>query len=269
MSDSLKKIIGVSGATGFVGKNLREYFDQNNTPHIQITRTIFQRKKIPLLPKCFCLVHLIGIGSESGGKNFQEVNIDLTKKAVDICKQSKIKKIIYFSGLGVSKDSKSNYFISKFESEQIIINSGLDFTIFRPSYIIGKDDYLTLNIQKQIKQKKIQIPGLGKYIIQPISIYDVCKIIHLASDSKNFSKKIIDLVGPEKIIFNQFLRNSISDPNLIIEKIPVKKAYHNALTNKKFAYGIEDLNILLGNFQGNHTKLKKLSGINFTKVRNI
>ena len=102
MNDSLKKIIGVSGATGFVGKNLREYFDQNNTPHIQITRTIFQRKKIPLLPKCFCLVHLIGIGSESGGKNFQEVNIDLTKKAVDICKQSKIKKIIYFSGLGVS-----------------------------------------------------------------------------------------------------------------------------------------------------------------------
>ena len=108
-----------------------------------------------------------------------------------------------------------------------------------------------------------------RYIIQPISIHDVCKIIHLASDSKNFSKKIIDLVGPEKITFKQFLRNSISDPNLIIEKIPVKKAYHNALTEKKFAYGIEDLNILLGNFQGNHTKLKKLSGINFTKVRSI
>ena len=86
---------------------------------------------------------------------------------------------------------------------------------------------------------------------------------------KIFPKKIIDLVGPEKITFKQFLRNSISDPNLIVEKIPVKKAYHNALTEKKFAYGIEDLNILLGNFQGNHTKLKKLSGINFTKVRNI
>ena len=51
MSDSLKKTIGISGATGFVGKNLREYFDQNNTSYIQITRTTFQRKKIPLLPK--------------------------------------------------------------------------------------------------------------------------------------------------------------------------------------------------------------------------
>ena len=83
MSDSLKKIIGISGATGFVGKNLREYFDQNNTPHIQITRTIFQRKKIPLLPNCFCLVHLIGIGAESGGKNFQEVNIDISFQNLD------------------------------------------------------------------------------------------------------------------------------------------------------------------------------------------
>ena len=53
MSNSLKKIIGVSGATGFVGKNLREYFDQNNTPHIQITRTTFQRKKNTITSKMF------------------------------------------------------------------------------------------------------------------------------------------------------------------------------------------------------------------------
>ena len=269
MSNSLKKIIGVSGATGFVGKNLREYFDQNNTPHIQITRTIFQRKKIPLLPKCFCLVHLIGIGSESGGKNFQEVNIDLTKKAVDICKQSKIKKIIYFSGLGVSKDSKSNYFISKFGSEQIIINSGLDYTIFRPSYIIGKDDYFTLNILKQIRQKRIIIPGSGKYIIQPISIHDVCYVVNLASYSRNFSKKIIDLVGPEKISFIQFAKNSALRFNSKIEKISIKKSFVNALANKKFPYGVEDLNILLGNFEGNFERLRRISKIEFTKIKSI
>ena len=213
MSDSLKKTIGISGATGFVGKNLREYFDQNNKSYIQITRTTFQRKKIPLLPKCFCLVHLIGIGTESVGKNFQEVNIELTKKAVDICKQSKIKKIIYLSGLGVSKESKSDYFISKFKSEQIIVDSGLDYTIFRPSYIIGKDDFLTKNIQNQIKEKKVCVPGTGEYIIQPISINDVCMVIHHALKSKFFSKKIIDLVGPEKITFRQFLKNSISNSN--------------------------------------------------------
>jgi len=269
MGNSLKKTIGISGSTGFIGKNLRSYFDKNNISYISISRTTFQRKKPILLSNCLCFVHLIGIGTETSEKSFQEVNVEMGKKAIEICKQSKIKKIIYFSGLGVSKNSKSNYFISKFNSEQAIINSGLDYTIFRPSYIIGQDDYLTNNIQKQIKQKKVLIPGSGKYIIQPISINDVCKIIHLALDSTIFSKKIVDLVGPEKIEFKKFLENSVSDPNVVIEKIPVKKSYCNASSDQEFAYGTEDLNILLGNFQGNYKRLQKLSGIKFTKIKSI
>ena len=269
MNKRVKDKIAISGATGFVGRNLTKYFDRHNTKYTSITRTSFKTEHTQILSKCFCFIHLIGTGSENSETSFQEVNVELTKKAIDICKKSKIKKIIYFSGLGVSKDSTSKYFISKFESEQIIINSGLDYTIFRPSYIIGKDDYLTINIQKQIKQKKILIPGSGEYIIQPISIDDVCKIIHFASESKLVCKKIIDLVGPQKLTFKQFLKNSISNSNVNIEKVPVNMAYHYALSDQKFAYGVEDLNILLGNFQGDYERLKKLSGIKFTKIKSI
>ena len=269
MGNSLEKIIAISGATGFIGKNLSSHLTKTDIEHIQITRAEFNRKELILLPKCFCFVHLIGIGSKTSEKSFQQVNVKLTKKAIDICKKSKIKKFIYFSGLGVSKNSKSDYFISKFDSEQLIINSGLDYTIFRPSYIIGKDDYLTLNIQKQIRQKKIWIPDAGQYVIQPITINDACKIIHIATESKSFSKKIIDLVGPEKIPFKQFLKNSTSNSNVPIETISVDDAYHKASTDRTFPYGIEDLNILLGDFKGNYEKLKKLSGINFSKIRSI
>ena len=41
------------------------------------------------------------------------------------------------------------------------------------------------------------------------------------------------------------------------------------MTNKNFPYGIEDLNILSGNFRGNHKKLEKLSGLKFAKIRKI
>ena len=269
MNKRVKDKIAISGATGFVGRNLTKYFDRHNTKYTSITRTSFKTEHTQILSKCFCFIHLIGTGSENSETSFQEVNVELTKKAIDICKKSKIKKIIYFSGLGVSKDSTSKYFISKFESEQIIINSGLDYTIFRPSYIIGKDDYLTINIQKKIKQKKILIPGSGEYIIQPISIDDVCKIIHFASESKLVCKKIIDLVGPEKITFKQFLKNSTNNSNIEIEKIPSKKSIVYSSSHKKFPYSIEDLNILFGNFEGNHDKLRNISKIEFTKIRNI
>ena len=150
----------------------------------------------------------------------------------------------------------------------MIKNSGLDYTIFRPSYIIGRDDYLTKNIQKQIKKKKILIPGSGNYIIQPISIVDVCRVINVALDAKNFSKKTIDLVGPKKISFKKFLENSVK-PNEVLENMSMKKARPHAITEKNFPYGIEDLNILSGNFQGNHEKLEKLSGLKFIKIRSI
>ena len=196
-------------------------------------------------------------------------NLEIFPEIYDITYDEEDEKVYILMEHISAKNSKSDYFISKFDSEQLIINSGLDYTIFRPSYIIGKDDYLTLNIQKQIRQKKIWIPDAGQYVIQPITINDACKIIHIATESKSFSKKIIDLVGPEKIPFKQFLKNSTSNSNVPIETISVDDAYHKASTDRKFPYGIEDLNILLGDFKGNYEKLKKLSGINFSKIRSI
>ena len=114
----------------------------------------------------------------------------------------------------------------------------------------------------------ILIPGSGNYVIQPISIYDVCKVINIALNGNNFSKKIIDLVGPEKISFKKFLENS-ARPSVSLENIPLPKARNYAMTNKNFPYGIEDLNILSGNFRGNHKKLEKLSGLKFAKIRKI
>jgi len=99
------------------------------------------------------------------------------------------------------KKTTSSYFISKLKAEQLIVNSGLDYTIFRPSYILGTDDLLSQNLKKQIKKGFITIPGSGNYKLQPISVNDVAKIILQATTSKKFSKKIIDLVGPETVSF--------------------------------------------------------------------
>ena len=268
MSRLLNDRIAITGSTGFVGKNLLEFFDKTNTKYISIRKTHFQRKNTTSFPKCFCMIHLIGIGDQTVEKSFDQVNVELTKKAIMICKRSKIKKIIYFSGLGASKNSLSKYFASKFKSEQIIKKSGIDYTIFRPSYIIGKDDYLTKNIQKQIRNKRIMIPGSGNYLLQPISINDVCKVISIALNSNNFSKKTIDLVGPEKISFKKLLENSVK-PSISLENIPFKEARKHAVAKKNFPYGIEDLNILSGNFCGNYKKLEKISGLKFTKIRKI
>jgi NADH dehydrogenase len=187
---------------------------------------------------------------------------------INLCKKNKIKNIIYFSGLGVSKNSRSSYFISKFNAEQLIKKSGLQYTIFRPSYILGIDDYLTKNILKQILKKQVLIPGSGNFILQPISIDDVCLCINHALHSSKFLNKTFDLVGPKKLLFQKLIKKSVS-PKIKIKKIDLELAYHKALNDINFEYGVEDLNILVGNYVGNHKKLQNLCNFKFKNVESL
>ena len=267
--------VAVTGANGFVGKNVRKFLYKNKVRVLGISRKNFvkystetkaQSKNLleqrlqKKLKNYDALVHLIGIGIESSGSTFEEINVNLTKNTIKLCKKSGIKKIIYISGLGVSKNNTSNYFTSKYKAEQEIINSGLDYTIFRASYIIGKTDHLTKSLSKQMKKGVIIIPGSGKYQLQPIFVEDVAKIILKSIVEKNFSKKILDLVGPRKISFEDFVKLFSKNTKVKFKKINLKNAYDEG------TYSSESLDLLIGDYTSDMTQLQKLASIKLTPV---
>ena len=275
--------ITITGANGFVAKNLRNFLSKNHIKVIAIARKTFQKHHTEtvvysktLLEKglqnklrnCDALVHLIGIGKQSSKYNFED-NVDLTKNMIKTCKKSGIKKIVYISGLGVTKNSRSDYFISKYKAEQEIINSGLNYTIFRPSYIVGKKDYLSKFILKQIKKGIVIIPGSGKYHLQPIFVEDVAKIIVESIYEKKFSNKILDLVGPEIIKFEDFVRYFIKNKKTKIQKINLESIYHDALHNPKSIYDLDSLNLLIGDYTGNLKQLQKISNVKLRPIKDI
>jgi len=117
-------------------------------------------------------------------------------------------------------------------------------------------------------KKQILIPGSGKFLLQPISIDDVCKCITVGLHSSKFSNKIIDLVGPREITFQKLVTKSVSS-KIKIKKINLESAYKSALNDIGFAYGVEDLNILVGNYVGNHKKLQNLCNFKFQKIESL
>jgi len=278
---SISRGIVVTGANGFVGKNLRNFLHKNkikvlgvsrknfrkHASEVKITSTNLLEPKLQTKLKNYdALIHLIGIGRQSSKSTFEEINLNLTKNVIKVCKNAGIKKIIFISGLGVSRSNKSDYFVSKYKAECEIINSGLDYTIFRASYIIGKTDYLTKALSKQMKKGTIVIPGSGKYRLQPIFVLDVAKIILEAILWKKFSKKIIDLVGPQKISFEDFVKLFTKNTSVKIQKINLESAYDEAKRNTRSVYGLESLNILVGDYTSDGKQLKKLSDVKLTTV---
>ena len=278
---SISRGIVVTGANGFVGKNLRSFLHKKkikvlgvsrknfrkHASEVKITSTNLLEPKLQTKLKNYdALIHLIGIGRQSSKSTFEEINLNLTKNVIKACKNAGIKKIIFISGLGVSRSNKSDYFISKYKAEREIMNSGLDYTIFRASYIMGKSDHLTKALLKQMKKGIIVIPGSGKYRLQPIFVLDVTKIILEAILEKKFSKKILDLVGPQKISFEYFVRLFAKNTKTKIQKISLENAYHEAKHNPRSVYGLETLNILVGSYTSDAKRLEKLSDVKLTKI---
>ena len=277
--------IAISGANGFVGKSVGQFLAKNGFDIIGIVRrgkkravnfgqavisedltendlTIQVRGSIAFL-------HFIGIGKQTAESDYEKVNVGLTRNAIRLCKKSHIKKIIFISGLGVNKKSTTGYFISKFKAEQLIIKSGLDYTIFRPSYIIGENDPLSNMLMKQIRDNQITIPGSGNYRVQPILVSDVARIMMKAIFEKKFSRKIIDLVGPQTVTYNHFIKDLVGKRRIKIRNVDFEQAYHDALRGKNDQFGVDDLSILVGDYVGNHKRLAKISQMEFTKYDKI
>ena len=273
--------VTVTGANGFVAKNLRKYLSKHNIDLISISRSNFKEydNEVKIISKSYdekiiinkiknsdVLIHLVGLGKQSVNIDYEMINVEFTKHIVNLAKKAKIKKIIYNSGLGVSSKTSVGYFISKYKAEKIIMSSGLNYTIFRPSYIVGKDDLFTKFLKKQIKLKIIEIPGSGNYSIQPISINDVVKVFHQSLDQIKFKNKIIDLVGPDYLTFEQYVKLFSKNTGTKIKKINLENAYYDAITNSKSNFGVDDLNILIGDFKGNYNKLQKITQMKFESV---
>lgn len=281
---SEKKSVVITGANGFVGINVSKYLSKNGFKIMGIVRK--GKKKTTCFGKCIVsenlsernlvskikgsstLLHFVGRGIQTVDSNYETVNVSLTKNVIKLCKKAKIKKIIYISGLGVDKSTTLGYFISKFKAEQEIIHSGLDYTIFRASYIIGKDDPLSKNLHRQIQNGKVIIPGSGNYRFQPIFIGDVAKIIFKSITQDSFSNKMLDLVGPQVVNYNGFIRKFIHGKKISIKKIDFEDAFHDALHNKG-PFGIDDLSIMIGDFVGNHKKLASLADMKFIKYSEV
>ena len=276
----LSKIV-VTGASGFIAKNLRKYLSEKNIDLISISRNDFkkfkseskiiskdydEKKLLQLIKNSDALIHLVGIGQQSINSDYNMINTEFTQHIVNLSKKANIQQIVYLSGLGVSTKTTLGYFISKYNAENFIINSGLDYTIFRPSYIVGTDDMFTKYLKRQIKNGEINIPGSGTYSIQPIHISDVVKIIFESTLQPKFKNKIIDLVGPDFITFEKYVKLFSKGTKTSIKKIKLEDAYYDAITNSKSDFGVDDLNILIGNFKGNHEKLKKITNMEFESV---
>lgn len=213
-------MIFVTGATGFVGKNLvkklakdkkirclvrkDEYLGKN----IEIVKGDLTDKKslIAATKNISTIIHLASLIRSNNLAELNRVNVKGTKDLVNASINNGVKKIIYLSSFDVKLKNKQGYGNSKLEAEKIIKKSGLDYIILRPTVIYGIGDKENLNKLFKIIKKYPFAPviGNGKYQLQPVYIDDVTDVIIKCIDLEKNNRTYF-IAGPKPLTFDEII----------------------------------------------------------------
>jgi uncharacterized protein YbjT (DUF2867 family) len=152
------------------------------------------------------VIHLVGIIQEKGKSTFQAVHTQGTSNLVNEAKRAGVRHFFYQSALGADKGSWSGYLKTKAEAEEVVKQSGLGFTIFRPSLIIGPWDGFTKKMVDMIKLSPVlPVPGEGTARFQPIYIKDWLRCIEKVIEAPAKYLSTYEIGGPEQLTYSRMV----------------------------------------------------------------
>ena len=149
------------------------------------------------------VIHLIGIIVERKGATFEIIHTQGTRALVNACKDAGVKRFIYISALGSRENARSRYHSTKWEAEQAIIKSGMEYVILRPSIMIGeRGEFITM--LSGIIQKAPLIPVIGaKSKVQPIYVENTADCVVRSLVEPKISQKIFEIGGPQQMTYRE------------------------------------------------------------------
>ena len=242
------KTVAVTGATGFVGRHLcRELTARGHAVRALVRDQTKASRMLPasgavehvvgdahdsdavakLVDGVDACAHLIGIIREApAGQTFHRIHAGATHRIVEACTRAGVRRYLHMSALGASPDGPAEYQKTKFEAERLVINSGLDWTIFRPGLIHGPDGEFFQQLKGWAEGRaqpflfmpyfsRVQMngpptpfnpPRFEAPTVAPVYVGDVAKAFAEALDRPQAVREVFPLSGPELITWPEMLR---------------------------------------------------------------
>lgn len=150
------------------------------------------------------LINTYWVRFPRGGATFATA-VENSRMLIQAAKDAGVRRIVHVSIANPSLESRLGYYGGKAQVEQAVRESGLAYTILRPTVIFGTEDILINNIAWFVRHFPVfAIPGDGRYGIRPIYVGDMAKL--LADGVNQEGNAVVDAVGPEKFSFDELVR---------------------------------------------------------------
>jgi NADH dehydrogenase len=236
--------IFLTGGTGFVGKAVIHALQAHGVlvrclvrPGSEADLKGFEAiDRVPgdvLIPKgiaeamqgCRAVIHLVGIIREhrASGIVFERLHSQATANIVAATQEAGVHRYLQMSALGVRPNARSRYHRTKWDAEECVRRSGLDWTIFRPSVIYGRGDGSVSLLAGMIRRLPVvPVLGNGRYRLQPVAVEQVAEGFARALKRPETVGKTYEVGGPHSYAFTEIL----DQIGQVLGKSRVRKLHH-------------------------------------------
>jgi len=208
--------IVVLGGSGFVGRHVVARLVAAGYRAVVPTRSRERAKHLVLLPTvevveasvhdpvtlerivagAGSVINLVGIINEMRRGDFDRTHVELTRKILSACRAVGVRRLMHMSALNADPRGPSRYLMTKGQAEDIVAASDLDWTIFRPSIIFGREDsFLNLfaRLERLLPVMALACPDAR---FQPIWVVDVAEAFARALNDERTWGERYALCGP-------------------------------------------------------------------------
>jgi uncharacterized protein YbjT (DUF2867 family) len=140
------------------------------------------------------------------GLTFERIDYGGTVALIAAAKQAGVLQFIYISGAAADENSTHPGFRAKGRAERAIRESGLAYTIFRPSLVYGSEDKVVNGLARALRFAPVfGIPGTGRQLVQPVLVDDLAACVALAVAGRG-RDQTYEIGGPDLMMFDEMMR---------------------------------------------------------------
>src|ERR1041385_7538994 len=201
--------IAITGATGFVGGHLTNRLTGEGHEVVCTARRGLGDvdQLTAAFTGCKVVAHCAGINRDFGDQTYARVHVEGTRNVVAAAKNAGVEKIVLMSFLRARPDCGSPYHESKWEAEEIVRDSGLDYTVIKAGIVYGRGDHMLDHLSHALHTFPVfALVGLKQKSIRPLAIEDLVHVMRAGLIDRRMKRQTVALLGPEEIYLSESVR---------------------------------------------------------------